>query len=192
MKKLYFVHIAHKNWFSLLQGTLSLTRFERWWCFSGFRRLVDSSVDANFSDKHTISIFNPKNGDSMLLRNTDTSRRVYMTPNPIRTTSLSSPPRKPQISQERKDLTKSFTPILLHTSHTSLTSMLIYSSCFVVMAGNVRSKLSYRAEKIMFYFVKYSTHRKMFQTLKADQNEIYIFVMYVPIFCTLSCFLRNR
>jgi hypothetical protein len=47
---------------------------------SGFWRRVDSSVDANVSEKHTVSIF-----------------RANISPKPRRTT-LSSPPWKPQIS----------------------------------------------------------------------------------------------
>jgi hypothetical protein len=42
--------------FSLLWG---------WWSSSGFWRRVDSSIDANVSEKHTVSIFSPEDGDSM-------------------------------------------------------------------------------------------------------------------------------
>jgi hypothetical protein len=51
---------------------------------------VDSSVDANVSDKHTVSIFRAGDGNAGIYR------RVYMAPKPRSTSS--SPPWKPQIS----------------------------------------------------------------------------------------------
>jgi hypothetical protein len=40
--------------------------------------------DANVSEKHTVSIVGPQDGDSMFLRNTDIYLRVYTAPKPRR------------------------------------------------------------------------------------------------------------
>jgi hypothetical protein len=53
----------------------------RWeWCSSGFWHRVDSSVDGNVSETHTVSIFRAENGDSMFLRNVVIYRWVYAVP----------------------------------------------------------------------------------------------------------------
>jgi hypothetical protein len=67
-----------------------------WYCSSGFQRHVHSSVDANISEKHTVSIFRTE-GDSMFLQNVGIYQKVDMAPKP-RTTVSSSPLWKPQIS----------------------------------------------------------------------------------------------
>jgi hypothetical protein len=50
-------------------------------------RHADSSVDANVSEKNTVSIFSPEEGDSMFLRNVVIYGRVYMAPKPRGTSS---------------------------------------------------------------------------------------------------------
>jgi hypothetical protein len=58
----------------------------RWelWGYSGFWRRVDSPIDANVSDRHTVSIFNPEDKD------TGNYRLVYTAPEPGMTSSASS------------------------------------------------------------------------------------------------------
>jgi hypothetical protein len=70
-------HNGDSNWGSTKQETEVLTttywriliewdlRFSQqwgWWCSSGFWRHVDSSVDANVLEKHTVSIFSSEVG----------------------------------------------------------------------------------------------------------------------------------
>jgi hypothetical protein len=49
--------------------------------------LCDLLVDANVSEKHTVSIFSPEDGDIMFLKNVRIYRRVYRAPKPRITTS---------------------------------------------------------------------------------------------------------
>jgi hypothetical protein len=59
-------------------------------CSSGFWCREDSSVDANVSEKNTVSIFRAEvaeNGDSIFLRNAGIFRQVYTAPKPRRASS---------------------------------------------------------------------------------------------------------
>jgi hypothetical protein len=51
--------LRNYNWFCKYSFMWDLTFSQRWgwWCPSGFWYRVDSSVDANISEKHTVSIF---------------------------------------------------------------------------------------------------------------------------------------
>jgi hypothetical protein len=57
--------------------------------------------------------------------------------------------------------------------------MFIYSSCkYNSEKAIARPILQYRANKIIFfYFVKYSTHRKLFQMQVVDPYDSYIFII---------------
>jgi hypothetical protein len=65
-------------------------------CSFGLCRRVDSYVDSNVSEKHTVSFFSPEDGERMFLRNVGIYLWVYTAPGPR--TSSSSLPWKPQVS----------------------------------------------------------------------------------------------
>jgi hypothetical protein len=60
-------------------------------------RRVEALVDANVLEKHTVSNFNPEDGDNTILRKDGTYRRVYTAPKPR--TSAIIPPCRHQVSQ---------------------------------------------------------------------------------------------
>jgi hypothetical protein len=68
-----------------------ITQFWWWYFSSGFWHCVDSLVDANNLEKHTVSIFCPEDGDSMFLQNTGIYQ-VYVITKPKRTAHHHSPP----------------------------------------------------------------------------------------------------
>jgi hypothetical protein len=59
--------------------------------FLSFGTVFLSSVEANVSEKHTVSIFSPEDGDRIFLQN-GIYRQVYTVPKPRRTASSSSLP----------------------------------------------------------------------------------------------------
>jgi hypothetical protein len=62
-------------------------RFSRRWGCCVFWRRIDSSVDANASQKHAVWILRAEGGDSMFLPNAGIYRRVYTAPKPRRTST---------------------------------------------------------------------------------------------------------
>jgi hypothetical protein len=67
-------------------------RFSRWWgwWWSGFWRHADSLVDANVSQKHTVSIFSPQDKDRTFFWNVGIYQWVYMVPKFRRTYHVAS------------------------------------------------------------------------------------------------------
>jgi hypothetical protein len=95
MKREGNINFMAKNlifFLSKLDETLWDLRFSRRWrwrcCSSKLWRRVDSKVDTNVSEKHTVSffraesIFIPGDGDSVFLRNVDIYLRVYTASQP--------------------------------------------------------------------------------------------------------------
>jgi hypothetical protein len=92
-------------------------RFWNTWrcCSSGFWRRVDSLVDKNVSEKRTVSVFSPEDRNSMFLQPwrwrqyffSQTLVSTYLrvcTASQQRTTSSSSPPTEPQISETQQNV----------------------------------------------------------------------------------------
>jgi hypothetical protein len=110
-----------------------------WWCHSSkFLCCVDSSVDANISEKHTVSIFRAEDGDNTFLWNAGIYQWVYMAPKPRRTppsvsTCLSkTPPFFFLVFQmaafQEVSQPKSYTPFLSHPN--KLQPILYFTQCF--------------------------------------------------------------
>jgi hypothetical protein len=70
LKRLCYLIFCDEGKFVITMWDLRISRRWGWWycCSSGLWRRVDSSVDANVSEKHTVSIFSPENEDSMFLQ----------------------------------------------------------------------------------------------------------------------------
>jgi hypothetical protein len=92
-------HMSNKNWRKCFQAYSIIRLFLMMmflWAFAP-RRLVGRC--RRFGETYCLHLqFRPEDGDNMILRNFGIYRRVYTAPKPRRTSS--SPPWKPQISQD--------------------------------------------------------------------------------------------